>query len=206
MVLVVTAVAVALLARVLYGFATADPGPAGSRAALLAPLAYLLLQTGSAALAAWSTALYGFALAMHYVEYHVLMVPRCFHAPLDGRSRPDRAFGLVRSRRPLFYGLLLLAAVPVTFVTWRGMGSPAVVPSGATATRFLIAAFDGLFVVHYVIEAKIWRFGDPFYRRSLIPLYFGQARPGQARARVRREPAAPAASEIGELGRVPATT
>src|SRR5262249_28983567 len=45
--------------------------------ALLAPTTYFVLQTGSCLLAFTNTALYGFALAMHFVEYHVLMMPRC---------------------------------------------------------------------------------------------------------------------------------
>ena len=69
---------------------------------ILAPLAYSLLQTASAGLAAYSTALYGFALAMHYVEYHVLMIPRCFHTPLEPTSRADRIFGRLRRHRLLF--------------------------------------------------------------------------------------------------------
>jgi len=38
----------------------------------------------------------------------------------------------------------------------------------------LIAIFDGLFIFHYFIESLIWKFSDPFYRKSLGPLYFGQ--------------------------------
>ena len=65
---------------------------APNRAAPWTPLGYFLLQSVSAALAIYSTALYVFCLAMHYVEYHVLMVPRCFHTKLDTEKRPDRLF------------------------------------------------------------------------------------------------------------------
>ena len=84
--MMVMAVMTALAAAVLAGFAIAfAKSPRPGR--LVAPLAYFLLQTASMLLAAYDTALYGIALAMHYVEYHVLMVPRCFHARLDpGRS------------------------------------------------------------------------------------------------------------------------
>jgi hypothetical protein len=43
--------------------------------------------------------------------------------------------------------------------------------------RVLIALFDGLFVFHYFVEALIWKFGNPFYRAVLGPLYFGPAAP-----------------------------
>ena len=158
----------------------------GGRSALIAPLAYLLLQTASAGLAAFDTALYGFALAMHYVEYHVLMMPRCFHTKLDGASRLDRLFGLVRRHRVVFYAVLIAVAVVATRLTWMGMASVirAVEDSGSVPYRMLISAFDGLFVFHYFIESKIWKFGDPFYRKALLPLYFGRpATPGRPRRR-----------------------
>ena len=36
----------------------------------------------------------------------------------------------------------------------------------------IIAVFDGLFVFHYFIEAFIWRFSDPYFRKSMAGLYF----------------------------------
>ena len=55
--------------------------------------------------------LYTIALSMHYVEYHVMMAPRCFAAPLDGRARGDRLLAWLGSHRALFaFGLL---AVPL---------------------------------------------------------------------------------------------
>jgi hypothetical protein len=39
--------------------------------------------------------------------------------------------------------------------------------------RVLLALFDGLFVFHYFVEALIWKFGNPFYRSTLGPMYFG---------------------------------
>ena len=119
---------------------------------------------------------------MHYVEYHVLMVPRCFHTPLNGASWTDRIFGRLRRHRVLFYGLLLAIAVPITRFTWLGMGAlmRADAGSGTVGYRLLISVFDGLFVFHYIIESRIWRFGDPFYRRSLVPLYFRKVAPARA--------------------------
>jgi hypothetical protein len=153
---------------------------------LLAP-AYFVLQTISALLAAYSTALYGIALAMHYVEYHVLMLPRCFNTPLDPRAWTDRLFAKLRSSRVTFYLLLVLGAFVVTLCVgnvatsmvnamtavlagmWKGYGGGAGPASSYTA---LLAIFDGLFVFHYFVEMFVWRFSEPHYRSTLSPLYF----------------------------------
>jgi hypothetical protein len=168
-------------------------------ASLLAPLGYFILQTASAGIAAYSTALYAFALAMHYVEYHVLMLPRCFHTRLDGASRTDRMFGRLRRHRVLFYGLVLALAVPVTRFAWLGMGALLRADFGSRTVgyRLLISVFDGLFVFHYFIESRIWKFGDPFYRRSLVPLYFGDVAPARA---VADDSTSPVPSPHGEFG------
>ncbi len=153
---------------------------------LVAPAAYFLLQTASALLAAYSTALYGIALAMHYVEYHVLMLPRCFNTPLDPRRFVDRAFGVLRHNRVIFYTVLVLAAFGLATLTgvttsmantmlamaaamWKSLGATAEPASRYTA---LLAVFNGLFVFHYFVEMFIWRFSEPHYRQTLSPLYF----------------------------------
>ncbi len=64
--------------------------------AVVAPCCYLMFQTGSAALAMYDMSLYIFCLAMHYVEYHVLMAPRCFDVPLDPKMGVNRFFGRMR--------------------------------------------------------------------------------------------------------------
>ena len=83
-------------------------------------------------------------------------------------------------------------AVPVTRFAWLGMsgmlqagGSSSTVPS-----RNLISVFDGLFVVHYVIESQDLAVRRPLYRRSLLPLDF---RPPARRGPRRRPPEAPSA-------------
>jgi hypothetical protein len=153
---------------------------------LAAPAAYFVLQTASALLAAYSTALYGIALAMHYVEYHVLMLPRCFNTSLDPRRFVDRAFGALRHNRFIFYAVLVLAAFGLATLTgvttsmantmlamaaamWKSLGATA---EPATRYTALLAVFNGLFVFHYFVEMFIWRFSEPHYRQTLSPLYF----------------------------------
>jgi hypothetical protein len=149
------------------------------RRSLVAPLAYFLMQSGSTALGIYQTSLYLYCLAMHYVEYHVLMIPRCFDTPLDSSSRTDRVYGWLRHNRIVFYGLILVIAGAATYLTWITMGwllhknwSDWPAPY-----RVMLALFDGLFVFHYFVEALIWKFGNPFYRTTLGPLYFGPGVP-----------------------------
>jgi hypothetical protein len=157
---------------------------APDRKALVASLAYFLLQSLSAALAIANTALYLFCLAMHYVEYHVLMYPRCFHTPLDPRRLADRFFGRLRQSKVVFYTALLGLAGLVTWLTWIGMGALIERADGSANASYLvlISLFDGLFVFHYFIESLIWKLSDPHYRQTLGPLYFGISRePAKAR-------------------------
>jgi hypothetical protein len=141
----------------------------------LTATAYFCVQSACLWLSSWRTELYAFALAMHYVEYHLLMAPRCFRTPLDSSSRLDRLFGLARGHKLAAYGMLLAGAAVVTHFTWLGMGQAAVArdSAGPVSYRVFVALFDGLFVAHYVVDAWIWKFSDPFYRQTLGPLYFG---------------------------------
>lgn len=140
-----------------------------------AAVAYLCVQTAAALMAAAYFPLYLAALAVHYVEYHVLMAPRCLRASLDPASRLDRVYGAVRARPAAFYALVLAGAGVVTICAHAGMGMMGADP-GAAGRPFgylaLIAVFDGLFVFHYFVEMFVWRFGDPHFRRELSGLYF----------------------------------
>lgn len=155
-------------------------------ATLLAPAAYFVLQTGSCLLAFASTALYGFALAMHFVEYHVLMMPRCCEVKLDIAHTSDRILDRLRRNRVIFYGVILLAAFGVAMLTgvgtsaiaamiaqltamWQSIGGGTTPASSYTA---FLALFDGIFVFHYFVEMFIWKFSEPHYRQTLGPLYF----------------------------------
>lgn len=168
-------VAVGLLAAVAVGFVLAWRR-GGRLTALAAPLAYFVLQSCSAALAISSSSLYLVCLAVHYVEYHVLMVPRCFSVSLDDGSLTDRFFGRLRRNPAIFYLALLGVSGVITLLTWQTMGM-VLAQTGRSpdnAYVFLIALFDGLFVFHYFVESFIWKFSVPYYRQSLGPLYFGE--------------------------------
>ena len=195
-------IAMALLLAVLAGFAWMWKH-SEDRRALLTPIAYFLMQSGLTVLGIYQTSLYLYCLTMHYVEYHVLMVPRCFKTPLDSSSRTDQIFKRLRSNRVLFYGLVLVIAGMATYLTWITMGwllhknwSDWPAPY-----RVLLACFDGLFVFHYFIEALIWKFGNPFYRTTLGPLYFAPVVRG-GRPRTSRDDVGRGAG--GDLHKLPA--
>ena len=134
-------------------------------AVLFLPILYLLLQTTSAVFTIYSTAFYVFALAMHYVEYHVLMYPRVFKSTL-GESKLNSVFGLLRENKFVFYfALLNFAAIASTLIATSGV-------SRGTKSSFVLAIFDGLFVFHYFVESFVWRFSEPYYRQTLLPLFF----------------------------------
>jgi hypothetical protein len=146
-------------------------GAEAGRAPWLA-LAYFAMQALAAAVAVYDTRFYLAALTLHYVEYHVIMAPRCF-ATVPGRpltSTPDdRPAALLRAHPFAFYALLV--AVVLVFEL-RNHVDGALAPS----TRYFVHLFDGIFFVHYFIEAFLWKFGTPYYRERLGPLYFS-ARP-----------------------------
>jgi hypothetical protein len=137
-------------------------------AGLAEALTYLVFQTASALISVVSLPLYFATLAIHYVEYHVLMFPRCFHSSLDQTSPLDRWFAGLRRNPIVFYGAILTLAGIVLLFTGPG-GSPAGRPLRYLA---VVSIFDGLFVFHYFVETLIWRFSDPFFRRTLSGLYF----------------------------------
>jgi uncharacterized membrane protein YgcG len=137
---------------------------AASARGRLLPLSYLTLQTACAASAVFDTRLYLTALAMHYVEYHVIMAPRLFRTPLSAGRAVDRAFGALRGRAWLFYAALGALVIAFELRSY--------VPASSAATTFLVHVFDGVFLVHYFLEAFLWKFRNPHYQRTLAPLYF----------------------------------
>lgn len=144
------------------------------------PSTYFVLQAICGATSVYQTRLYLIALALHYSEYHVMMYQRCFHARLDASPRIDRVAKVLQQAPILFYSFLI--AIVVLFEL--RILVPLDVP---VSTRFFVHVFDGIFLVHYVIEAFLWKFGDPYFRATLAPLYFEAQpveRPRHRRGRV----------------------
>jgi hypothetical protein len=137
-------------------------------------LGYIGVQTAAALFAVVSFPLYFATLATHYVEYHVLMYPRCFKSKLDETSGIDRWFGGFRRHAVVFYGAIVVVA-GIVLVLRAASGSPTL----TLPYRAVVSVFDGLFVFHYFVEMLIWRFSDPFFRKTLSSLYF-TPRPRQA--------------------------
>ena len=97
-------------------------GAEAGRAPWLA-LAYFAMQALSAAVAVYDTRFYLAALTLHYVEYHVIMAPRCF-AEVPGRVPADRPAAVLRAHPFAFYALLL-AVVLGGELRNHGPGAPA---------------------------------------------------------------------------------
>lgn len=132
------------------------------RARAWVPALYFLVQAACSAAAAYRTSLYIAMLAVHYLEYHVIMYPRCFAArPPAGNGDQARA----TPARPL----VIYAALAIVVIAFELRNSFA---ADSFALRFLVHVFDGIFLLHYTLDAFLWRFGQPFYRALLAPLYF----------------------------------
>jgi hypothetical protein len=113
--------------------------------------------------------LYVITLGMHYVEYHVLMVPRIASRPAGAEQA---GWSPVR-KVAVAYALALAAAIFFYIQDW--------VPEPASHSQLVWAAanlFSGVFLAHYFLERMVWRFSDPFYGSALGPIYF----PGRQRA------------------------
>jgi hypothetical protein len=156
------------------GFVVAWRSAGSERSAVLAAFAYFLLQSASSGLVVYRSRLYFASLAMHYVEYHLLMIPRCFEGELDPSSRVDRVTAWFRRRRGVFYGAVVAVAALVSVGPLLSLG-------GVRFTRedhfgwLLVNLLGGIFVAHYFVEAFVWKFRNPFYRETLVPLYFARS-------------------------------
>jgi hypothetical protein len=174
-------VAVVLFLVILSGYVLMARKVAGERGTLLVPLHYFLLQTASACLPIYWSTLYLASLAMHYVEYHVIMYPRVFQAPLALDSTVDRLSLWLRSHKIVFY--VVLGTVAYLFMGNGINRLSAFLP--LALVWFLLNLFNGVTMAHYFIEAFVWKFGEPFYRQTLAPLYFPSSA-GTAKAKLAR--------------------
>jgi hypothetical protein len=171
---ILTIVAAVLFIVALRGFVTAWRSAGAERGALFTAVAYFLLQTASACLVVYRSRLYFASLAMHYVEYHVLMVPRCFDAPLDPKTKVDRIAAWFRGHKTALYGAVVAVAAVVS-------SGPLLALGGVEITRhdrfgwLFVNLLGGIFVAHYFVEAFVWRFRHPFWHETLAPLYFARS-------------------------------
>ena len=137
------------------------------------PLLYFAFQFIGTAAATVFLPLYLAALAMHYIEYHVLMVPRISAQKLDESQRIDRTYGWLRAR-PLGF---ILAILGLSALVTTGMNSMDLVrpqSGSAAAWGMLLTTFDALVVCHYFLEMFIWKFSDPHFRKSMDGVYFAK--------------------------------
>lgn len=150
------------------------------RAGALLPLSYLSMQAFAGAGAIYDTRLYLVGLTLHYVEYHAMMYPRCFRA--EPAAWGARGFTAVLRRHPsLLYALLFAIVIAFELRTVLGAGAP---PNA----QYFVRIFDGIFLLHYFLEAFLWKLRDPYYRRRLAPLYLDAPTAAPAVAKVSRRP------------------
>ena len=158
-----------LFVLILVNFALALRG-AKSRISVLVPFSYFLLQTTSASLPVYRTQFYLASLAMHYIEYHVLIYPRIFWTPLDPKNIVDRAAFWFRNHWIFFY---FLAALIFAISLGAGSKSHFSAPSGEKDFLLVfINVFAGINVFHYYIDAFVWKFKKEYYKKTLSPIYF----------------------------------
>lgn len=141
----------------------------GARRPPLVALGYFAMQALCAAVAVYDTRFYLVALTLHYVEYHAMMAPRCFGGAADAWGA--RGPLSVLRRHPAFFYLGLLLVV-VAFEL-RGVVGAGAAPS----VQYMVHVFDGIFFVHYFLEAFLWKLRSPYYRRRLGPLYLDAPQP-----------------------------
>jgi uncharacterized membrane protein SirB2 len=137
------------------------------------PIVYFVLQAISGALVVYRSDLVTIALAMHYVEYHVVMMPRVLRSPVDPGSVADRLRAALGKLPVLFYAGLAASAWGVYYVVRTKLYLD---PEAASlGVRIALHSLDGIFLFHFFVEAFLWKFSKPHYRETLGPLYFAPA-------------------------------
>lgn len=164
---VATALFLALMGVLVHRLVTASPE---DRSYAWVPIAYLMAQGLCAVLVAYRSIFYLASLAMHYTEYHVLMQPRVF-ANLGTKAKVDRFMQWCKRHQLVFYGVLVAASVffymgPTVFNGFKHpMGN-----HGWIYWLFIIQTM--MATLHFYVDALLWRFGNPFYQKTLGPIYF----------------------------------
>lgn len=128
------------------------------------PTIYFLFQSLSISMAVIDSRLYVVGLAMHYTEYHLLMYQRSFKAEgsLFRTQQVSRGWRV----------LLVVAFYTVLLGITMMFGLNQKFFSGHLVTSSMSNVFIGITVLHFYIEALIWRFRVPHFRKNLGPVYF----------------------------------
>src|SRR5262249_46185679 len=138
--------AVLLFVAILAGYALMTI-TAASRRSLVVPFLYFLLQTASASLPIYWSPLYVASLAMHYVEYHVVMYPRVFQSAASPDRRIDRLSAWFRSHKLVFY--VVLGSFAYLFMGNGFEHLSTVLPIRKQITWLLLNLFNGIFMAHF---------------------------------------------------------
>lgn len=141
------------------------------RSYALIPIGYLVCQGTCAALAVWRTEFYLASLGMHYIEYHILMQPRVFANLRADASIGDRLMALFSKNQWVFYvGLLALS---LFIYCGPRVANDFEHPLGGTGWIYWVFVIQSIIgALHFYVDSLLWRFSNPFYRKTLGPLYF----------------------------------
>ncbi|MEQ9500690.1 MAG: hypothetical protein RIT81_27715 [Deltaproteobacteria bacterium] len=144
---------------------------AEDRSYALIPIAYLVCQGSCAALAVWRTEFYLAALGMHYMEYHILMQPRVFANLREDESVGDRLMGMFKRNQWVFY--VGLIALSVFIYCGPRVANGFEHPLGGSGWIYWVFVIQSIIgSLHFYVDSLLWRFSNPFYRKTLGPLYF----------------------------------
>ncbi len=168
-------VAALLFGGVMRGMWSAWRSAEGDKGALAAALVYFLLQAAGSWLVVWHSRLYFASLAMHYVEYHVLIAPRIFEAKVDPASHVDRFAAVLRRRKIAIYAVVVAVAACVSAGPLLALGGLEITKDNSRFGWLFVNLLNGIFVAHYFVEAFVWKFRNPFYKKTLAPLYFARS-------------------------------
>ncbi len=147
-----------------------EVGPEDRSYALI-PIAYLVCQGSCAALAVYRTEFYLASLGMHYIEYHILMQPRVFANLRPDESIGDRLMSIFSRNQWLFY--VGLIALSLFIYAGPRIANDYQHPLGGHGWIYWVFVIQSIIgSLHFYVDSLLWRFSNPFYQKTLGPLYF----------------------------------
>lgn len=139
----------------------------GSNRGIWIPFGYFLAQASCTIGAAIDIRLYGPALAIHYVEYHLLITQRMMHAELDRNRWSDRALLLFLKKPGFLAAAAMVFSVFMYTIFTRKAGMGPIFDQLPTTLQFTYNMSNGIFFMHYFVESFVWKFKNPFYREEM---------------------------------------